>query len=48
MLTPERLGEVKERKADVRLIAATNHALEEEVRAGLFREDLFFRLHVIP
>jgi NtrC-family two-component system response regulator AlgB len=45
--TYERLGEAKERKADVRLIAATNHGLEEEVRAGRFREDLFFRLNVI-
>jgi two-component system, NtrC family, response regulator AlgB len=43
----ERLGEAKERRADVRLIAATNHSLEEEVRAGRIREDLFFRLNVI-
>jgi NtrC-family two-component system response regulator AlgB len=45
--TYERLGEAKERKADVRLIAATNRALEDEVKAGRFREDLFFRLNVI-
>ncbi|HVX14428.1 MAG TPA: sigma-54 dependent transcriptional regulator [Pirellulales bacterium] len=45
--TYERLGEAKERKADVRLIAATNRSLEEEVRTGRFREDLFFRLNVI-
>jgi two-component system, NtrC family, response regulator AlgB len=45
--TYERLGEARERKADVRLIAATNRPLEEEVRAGRFREDLFFRLNVI-
>jgi NtrC-family two-component system response regulator AlgB len=45
--TYERLGEAKERRADVRLLAATNRSLEEEVRAGRFREDLFFRLHVI-
>jgi NtrC-family two-component system response regulator AlgB len=45
--TYERLGEVKERKADVRLIAATNRPLEDEVKAGRFREDLFFRLNVI-
>lgn len=45
--TYERLGEAKERKADVRLIAATNRSLEKEVRAGRFREDLFFRLNVI-
>jgi two-component system, NtrC family, response regulator AlgB len=43
----ERLGEARERRADVRLIAATNHSLEEEVRNGRFREDLFFRLNVI-
>ncbi len=45
--TYERLGEATERRADVRLIAATNRSLEEEVKAGRFREDLFFRLNVI-
>jgi NtrC-family two-component system response regulator AlgB len=45
--TYERLGEATERKADVRLIAATNRALEQEVHGGRFREDLFFRLNVI-
>jgi two-component system, NtrC family, response regulator AlgB len=45
--TYERLGEAKERKADVRLIAATNRPLEEEVRSGRLREDLLFRLNVI-
>jgi two-component system, NtrC family, response regulator AlgB len=45
--TYERLGEAKDRKADVRLIAATNRPLEDEVKAGRFREDLFFRLNVI-
>jgi NtrC-family two-component system response regulator AlgB len=45
--TYERLGEAKERRADVRLIAATNRPLEAEVREGRFREDLFFRLNVI-
>jgi NtrC-family two-component system response regulator AlgB len=45
--TYERLGDAKERKADVRLIAATNRPLEDAVRSGRFREDLFFRLNVI-
>lgn len=45
--TYERVGEAKERKADVRIIAATNRPLEEEVKAGRIREDLFFRLNVI-
>src|SRR5579875_304311 len=43
----ERLGDPAERKADVRLIAATNKKLEDEVKAGRFREDLYFRLNVI-
>jgi NtrC-family two-component system response regulator AlgB len=43
----ERLGEAKERKADVRLITATNRDLEAEVRLGRFRDDLWFRLNVI-
>jgi NtrC-family two-component system response regulator AlgB len=45
--TYERLGEPHERRADVRLIAATNRPLEELVRTGRFREDLFFRLNVL-
>lgn len=43
----ERVGETKTRKADVRIIAATNRDLHEEVRNGEFREDLLFRLNVI-
>jgi NtrC-family two-component system response regulator AlgB len=45
--TYERLGDPRERQADVRLIAATNRELESEVRVGRFREDLFYRLHVV-
>jgi NtrC-family two-component system response regulator AlgB len=45
--TYERVGEAAERRANVRLIAATNRSLEDEVRAGRFREDLLFRLNVI-
>ena len=43
----ERLGETTERKADVRIVAATNRSLETEVKSGRFREDLLFRLNVI-
>ncbi len=43
----ERLGEAKERTANVRIIAATNRSLEGEVKAGRFREDLLFRLNVV-
>src|ERR1041385_8834526 len=45
--TFERVGSNKTLSADVRLIAATNKNLEEMVKAGTFREDLFFRLRVV-
>src|SRR5215217_1145460 len=44
----ERLGSARTIKVDVRVIAATNKRLEEEIDAGRFREDLYFRLSVIP
>jgi two-component system response regulator HydG len=43
-----RVGDTRVMKFDVRIIAATNRDLEEAVRDGSFREDLFFRLNVIP
>jgi PAS domain S-box-containing protein len=44
----ERLGGPRTVKVDVRIIAASNRNLEEEVRNGRFREDLFYRLNVFP
>lgn len=43
----QRLGSHKVKKVDVRIIAATNRDLEQQIREGLFREDLFYRLSVI-
>lgn len=42
------VGSVSTKKVDVRFIAATNRKLEEDVKTGRFRQDLFYRLNVIP
>ena len=44
----ELLGSPRTIKVDVRIVAATNRNLEEEIRSGRFREDLFYRLNVFP
>jgi two-component system repressor protein LuxO len=44
----QRVGGTKEEKVDVRFVSATNRTPWDEVKSGRFREDLFYRLHVIP
>ena len=46
--TIRRLGDTKDIKVDVRIIAATHRDLAAEVKAGRFREDLFYRINVLP
>ncbi|HVR60380.1 MAG TPA: sigma-54 dependent transcriptional regulator [Polyangia bacterium] len=43
----ERIGENETRTADVRIVAATNRDIEADIKAGHFREDLFYRLNVV-
>lgn len=44
----ERVGSVKSIRVDIRIISATNKNLKQAIQAGIFREDLYYRLNVIP
>ena len=46
--TFRRLGDVRDRRINVRLLAATHHNIVQLVRRGQFRSDLFFRINIIP